>query len=81
MPLIDGREGMEGGGEDTSTKEANVWREWFSPASMAIDEGVAVGLTHSVKKWDIVRIQGVIVRTFSTILYGKIWKPVTKTAF
>ena len=47
--------------------------------------GVAVVLrfcfmAHSVKLYDMVRIQGVSARTFSTRLFGKLWEPVTKTA-
>ena len=43
-PPIDDREGMDIGGEGTSSKEDNGWREWFSAAAMAVDGGVAVGL-------------------------------------
>ena len=43
-PLIDGREGMEGGGEGTSDKEENGGREWLCVEDMTVDGGVAVGL-------------------------------------
>ena len=43
-PPIDGREGMDGGGEGTSSKEENVGRQWLSTAAMTVDGGVAVGL-------------------------------------
>ena len=43
-PPIDDREGMDGGGEGTSAKEENGWREWFSATAMTVDGGVAVGL-------------------------------------
>ena len=39
---IDGREGMDEGGEGTSAKEENGGRGWFSAASMIFDGGVAV---------------------------------------
>ena len=46
---------MEGGGEVTSDKEVNKWREWLSAAAMTVDGVVAVVLrlcfmAHSVKK-------------------------------
>ena len=44
MPPIDDREGIEGGGEGTSAKEANGWMEGFSVVAMMVDGGVAVGL-------------------------------------
>ena len=43
-PLINDREGIEGGGEDKSAKEENGGREWFSAAAMTVDGGVALGL-------------------------------------
>ena len=42
--LIDDREGMGGGGEETSAKEENGGREWLSAVAMTVDRGVAVGL-------------------------------------
>ena len=44
IPLIDDREGMDGGGEGPSAKDENGWREWFSAADMTVDRGLAVGL-------------------------------------
>ena len=35
---------MEGGGEDTNTKEMNGGREWFSAEAVTINGGVEVGL-------------------------------------
>ena len=54
-PMIGDGEGMEGGGDGTSAKEANGGRKWLSAAAMAVDGGVAVGLllcftARSVKK-------------------------------
>ena len=43
-PTIDDKEGMEGGGESTSAKEANIRREWLYTTDMTVDTGVAVGL-------------------------------------
>ena len=43
-PLIDDREGMDGGGEGTSAKEGNGGKECFSAADVTVDIGVAVGL-------------------------------------
>ena len=43
-PPIDGREGMAGGGDGTSSKEKNGVREWFSVEDMTVDGEVAVGL-------------------------------------
>ena len=43
-PPINGREGMEGGGEGTSSKEGNGEKEWLSTVDMTDDGGVAVGL-------------------------------------
>ena len=42
-PPIDGRDGMDGGGEGTITKEFNGGREWFSTVAMTVYGGVAVG--------------------------------------
>ena len=52
---------------------------------MTFDGGVAVGLllcfmTFSVKKSNEVRMQNVSERTFITMLYGKLWKHVVKSA-
>ena len=43
-PPIDDREGMDGGGEVTSSKEDNGGREWLSAEAMTVDGGVAVDL-------------------------------------
>ena len=38
-PPINEREGMEGGGENTSAKEGNAGREWLSMVNMTGDGG------------------------------------------
>ena len=38
-PPINEREGMEGGGENTSAKEGNAGREWLSTVNMTGDGG------------------------------------------
>ena len=43
-PLIDDREGMDGGVEVTSAKEDNGGRKWLSAAAITVYGGVAVGL-------------------------------------
>ena len=39
---VDDREGMEGGGEGTSAKEANGERRWLSVVALAVYGGVSV---------------------------------------
>ena len=43
-PQIDEREGLDGGGEGTSTKEDNGGRECFSAAAVTVYGVLAVGL-------------------------------------
>ena len=54
-PSIDDREGMEGGGEGTSSKEVNGGREWLSMVSITVYERLVVSfrlcfMARSVKK-------------------------------
>ena len=37
IPLINYREGMDGGGEGESFKEENGMTDWFSAAAMTVD--------------------------------------------
>ena len=43
-PPIGDREGMDGGGEGTSSKDENGGREWLSAAATTVDGGLKVGL-------------------------------------
>ena len=80
-PLIDDREGIDGGGEVTSAKEQNLGRGWLSAAAIIVEVGVAVGfllcfMACAIKNKEQVGIQGVSACTFITQLYEDLWEHV-----
>ena len=80
-PLINDRDGTDGGGEGTSANGENGGMKWLSAAALTVDVGAEVGLllcfmAYAVKNKEYIQIQGVSVCTLSTRLYRDLWEHV-----